>query len=210
MQKVSRTFSILAPDAISVLLVGDFTDKWRIPVRLSRGGGGLWSTTIEVQPGLHSFWYILFGSRKESSSRRSAAVELAPGSAVNESNCHRFTVSNQPISEKVTGFISRHIQSVEQLEILCLFVENPGQTWSEEEIYRSLQRDRASVASKLRLFASQKIIALDSTGRYRLNLAGADLGATVTDLVKAYRERPVAVIESIYTRRSDPVRNFAD
>ncbi|MGH7720774.1 MAG: glycogen-binding domain-containing protein [Gemmatimonadaceae bacterium] len=45
------TFSVHAPRARRVELMGDFTD-WR-PVALARGGGGLWAVTLPVAPGTH-------------------------------------------------------------------------------------------------------------------------------------------------------------
>ena len=58
-QKV--TFSLLAPDAQSVQLAGDFTDWQAAPLDLKRQQDGLWKATISLEPGEHQYRLLVDG-----------------------------------------------------------------------------------------------------------------------------------------------------
>ena len=56
-----QTFSITAPDAASVLLVGDFTQWQETPIPLKKGSGGVWHTAVTLPPGTHHYRFIVDG-----------------------------------------------------------------------------------------------------------------------------------------------------
>lgn len=56
-----QTFSITAPDAASVMLVGDFTHWQETPIPLKKGSGGVWHTAVELSPGTHHYRFIVDG-----------------------------------------------------------------------------------------------------------------------------------------------------
>lgn len=59
--KRDQTFSIKAPAAQYVQVVGDFT-RWREqPVNLSKGDGGVWRTTVALEPGGHRYRFLVDG-----------------------------------------------------------------------------------------------------------------------------------------------------
>lgn len=58
-QKV--TFSLLAPEAHSVQLAGDFTDWQAAPLDLKRQQDGIWKATISLEPGEHQYRLLVDG-----------------------------------------------------------------------------------------------------------------------------------------------------
>jgi hypothetical protein len=60
---VPYRFVIYEPDAARVEIAGSFTGWKRIPMDRS-SKGGYWELTLRLQPGEHSFTYILDGTRK--------------------------------------------------------------------------------------------------------------------------------------------------
>jgi 1,4-alpha-glucan branching enzyme len=62
-QKV--TFSVLAPEAQSVKLVGDFSDWELNPVELRRLKDGEWKTTLSLVEGTHEYRYLVDGQWRD-------------------------------------------------------------------------------------------------------------------------------------------------
>lgn len=118
-------------------------------------------------------------------------------------------MSNEGPSTEVLAFIDRHIESVEQLEVLLfLHAKDKGQTTSE--IFREIQSSQASVNIRLKQLESVGLIVQESIGQYRIDRTDENLRKTLDELSRSYRMMRVRVIEAIYARRSDAVRTFAD
>jgi 1,4-alpha-glucan branching enzyme len=60
-----QTFSITAPDARTVMLVGDFTNWQERPIQLKKAAGGAWSVDVELAPGTHQYRFIVDGQWRE-------------------------------------------------------------------------------------------------------------------------------------------------
>ena len=60
-----QTFSITAPAAMSVMLVGDFTRWQEKPISLTRKEGGVWSVTVELPLGTHHYRFLVDGQWRE-------------------------------------------------------------------------------------------------------------------------------------------------
>ena len=114
------------------------------------------------------------------------------------------------LSPELRQFIARHIQSVEQVEILCLLSSAPGRTWTVPEVFRQIQSSERSVAETLTGFVKLELVTLELESRYRYAPKTEELAQAAAALVAAYRERRVAVIEAIYTRPTEPLQNFAE
>ncbi len=61
----TQTFSITAPTAMSVQLVGDFTHWQRQPINMQKGADGLWRTTVELEPGTHHYRFLVDGQWRD-------------------------------------------------------------------------------------------------------------------------------------------------
>ena len=57
----TQTFRFTAGDAISVLLVGDFTHWQAHPLPMKKGAGGVWTATVDLAPGAHSYRFLVDG-----------------------------------------------------------------------------------------------------------------------------------------------------
>lgn len=64
-KKVKQTFSFNAPAALSVLLVGDFTQWQQHPIPLKRKRGGVWQTTVPLEPGTHHYRFMVDGEWRD-------------------------------------------------------------------------------------------------------------------------------------------------
>ena len=60
-----QTFSITAPTAQSVQLVGDFTHWKEQPITLHKETGGVWQTAIELEPGEHHYRFLVDGQWRD-------------------------------------------------------------------------------------------------------------------------------------------------
>lgn len=58
-QKV--TFSLVAPDAQSVLVAGDFTRWDQVPVSLKKQKAGVWKKVVSLEPGQYEYRYLVDG-----------------------------------------------------------------------------------------------------------------------------------------------------
>lgn len=60
-----QTFRFSAPDATSVLLAGDFTHWQQSPIPLKKDKAGVWTTTVELAPGKHTYRFIIDGEWRD-------------------------------------------------------------------------------------------------------------------------------------------------
>jgi 1,4-alpha-glucan branching enzyme len=63
--KRNQRFSIQAPAAISVQLVGDFTDWQKQPIHLHKGDHDVWSTEVPLKPGVYHYRFMVDGTWRD-------------------------------------------------------------------------------------------------------------------------------------------------
>ena len=114
------------------------------------------------------------------------------------------------ISEQLRGFIARHVHSIGQLEILCLLVKDPAKTWNVDELFRVLQSNRHSIEENLRVLAAEGLLLSAPASSYRFSADNPEQARIVADLAAVYRERPVRIVELIYSPPAGPIQSFAD
>jgi hypothetical protein len=133
--------------------------------------------------------------------------------SVPDHKLHCFAVmsadSAHPLSVEIREFIAQHIHSVEQLEVLCLFVENSEKSWTAAEVFRRVQSSEKSIGDCIETFRSAALLEVMPEG-YRFSRTKDVRTETARLLAQSYRERRVSVIECIYKRPSDPIQDFAD
>jgi hypothetical protein len=112
----------------------------------------------------------------------------------------------------VRQLLSRHIQSVEQLEVLLLMHREPHRAWSAAEVYSVIRSSEASIAARLAAFAKEGLLAEEggSPPTYRYAPRSTDVRSAVDDTAAAYKTWRIRVVEAIFAPPSDPVRSFAD
>jgi 1,4-alpha-glucan branching enzyme len=61
MPKQKVTFSVVAPQAQSVQVAGDFTDWQEAPIELKKFKDGVWKTTVSLEPGEYQYRFLVDG-----------------------------------------------------------------------------------------------------------------------------------------------------
>jgi len=61
----TETFRFTAADALSVLLVGDFTHWQSNPIPMHKSAGGVWAASVELTPGTHTYRFIVDGEWRD-------------------------------------------------------------------------------------------------------------------------------------------------
>ena len=56
-----QAFAITAPGAVSVQLMGDFTNWQKNPISMEKGAKGIWQATVELAPGTHHYRVFVDG-----------------------------------------------------------------------------------------------------------------------------------------------------
>lgn len=121
-------------------------------------------------------------------------------------------VSSEEISTNVRKLISDHIESVVQVEVLLLLHAQSSHPVDAREVATQLRVDPAWAQAQLDNLCQRGLLQCsNSTARqYHYQPQSADLDAAVAGLAHAYADRRVSVINLIYSRPADPIRNFAD
>jgi 1,4-alpha-glucan branching enzyme len=60
-----QTFRFSSPEAMSVLLVGDFTHWQQRGIPMQKGKDGIWVVTVELPPGKHTYRFIVDGDWRD-------------------------------------------------------------------------------------------------------------------------------------------------
>jgi 1,4-alpha-glucan branching enzyme len=60
-----QTFAFTAPDALSVLLAGDFTQWQAKAISMKKDAEGVWKTTVALPPGTHHYRFIVDGEWRD-------------------------------------------------------------------------------------------------------------------------------------------------
>jgi hypothetical protein len=123
----------------------------------------------------------------------------------------QFSVPPKELPVSVRDFISRHVRSVEQLEVLLLFQKHPSTTLSAKEVYEAILSTPQSIQRWLdELTGSGLLMKVVEPGAGYHRCADAALNEQIADLAEAYSSAPVRVIEAIYKREAGAAQSFAD
>lgn len=60
-----QQFTMNAPGATSVCLVGDFTHWQERPIPMKRGKSGVWKAAVSLQPGTHHYRFLVDGEWRD-------------------------------------------------------------------------------------------------------------------------------------------------
>jgi hypothetical protein len=112
----------------------------------------------------------------------------------------------------VQQFLSEHVQSIAQLELLLLLRRHPEKSWSLDEAAKELYTSARMTEPLLEIL---RVIGLVSSGndserRYQYAPKTAELDKLVSDLALLYAERRVTIINAIYSGPLRKLHNFAD
>ena len=121
-------------------------------------------------------------------------------------------MSNEGISEEERRFITDHINSVEQLEVLLFLYNNASKEWSAAEVGHKLRIDQGSAAGRMADLHSQGLLVSISSQPplYRYNPKTSDLDRAVSSMSRTYSKHRYSVINLIFSKPIDKIRTFSD
>jgi hypothetical protein len=117
------------------------------------------------------------------------------------------------ISPQVRAFITEHVESVMQLELLLLLAGRRDRAWDSTDVAKELRIDPAWVDGQLRAMAAKGMFVAAAGApptQFRYAPKTPDVDRTVADLARAYADRRVTVIGLIFSKPADTLRTFAD
>lgn len=108
-------------------------------------------------------------------------------------------------------FLTQHIESVVQLEVLLLLHAHPDRDYSPQQVGTELRFDAAGAAEQLGKLCATGLLTCTSQPSpvYRIQATSATAD-TVAALAKAYNDRRVTIISLIYSKPVDKIRIFTD
>lgn len=110
-----------------------------------------------------------------------------------------------PLSDDIRRFITEHIASLDQLEILAFLRRNRANSWSPEDIAARFRSSASAVIARVdRLLDNGLVAQLQSDPpQYRYETRTPDLDLRVAALLGLYHARTVDVVSEIYARSSE-------
>lgn len=122
-------------------------------------------------------------------------------------------MSPSALSDELRAFISEHIASVEQVEVLLLLYRSSPREWSAVAVGRELRIDPVSAARRLADFRERGLIsvrAADEALVYWYEGSSPSSDRRIAELEREFRERRTTLISLIFSTPSDDLRAFAD
>ena len=112
-------------------------------------------------------------------------------------------ISRLPLDIK--ELLTKHFDSVFQLEVLFLFFDHPNREMNADEVCKELRSSIANTKTQLHNLQQQGFIKSSSLEKYLYIPSEA-----VEKLYHAYHERPVAIISFLYEKPNETLKSFAD
>lgn len=112
--------------------------------------------------------------------------------------------------DDILQFVRNWVPSAWTLELLLLLCRDPGSPWTCEALVRELRGTLSLVMQNLAVLTNAGLIAETADGRYAYRPQTPELAALVDGLARLYRQKPITVLQTIFTTPSDKIRLFAD
>ena len=121
-------------------------------------------------------------------------------------------MSLKALPDDVARFLSAHIDSVEQLEVLLLLHRAGESAWTPGMVAAALYTQPASAARRLASLCDHGLLeqVVEEPPAYRYVAESPEHGELISTLADTYRERRVAVVTAIATNPMENVRAFSD
>ena len=114
------------------------------------------------------------------------------------------------LAPEVAEFIQMYIHSLEELEILVIFQDDPSLERTIDDLNKNIRSSVASITSRVKSLERNGLLSEISPARYKFLPASKDLEYAAQSLVAAYKERRVSVIEAIFSKPLAGIREFAE
>jgi hypothetical protein len=111
------------------------------------------------------------------------------------------------LPDEQKAFIARHIETLAHLEVLLLLCRQPDRAWNARDVTRELRGSQDSVTRWLGHLEVHGL-AVNQNGLYRFQPASPELAEQVQALRQVFLDRPLWVIEYIYSRPNPQLLDF--
>ena len=120
-------------------------------------------------------------------------------------------VGREPLSKDAREFISAHVHSVRQLELLLLIRSAPDRSWTASAVATSLRVAPRWAGSELAAMSVSGLLESDGADdpAYRYAAAPGE-DRLVAELDETYRRRKPTVIQAILTAMDSDVQALSD
>ncbi len=115
-------------------------------------------------------------------------------------------MSADKFSEAFCRFVRENIDSVEQIRILTLLIDQPDHVWNAESLNAELGTSTHSIDLRLRTLLKKKLVIGSENDGFKYR-ADPKHDALVRELCDQFEQRPVSVISLIY---SSGLESFSD
>jgi hypothetical protein len=121
-------------------------------------------------------------------------------------------VTAQGLPEDVKKFITEHINSLEQLEVLLLLHNRQDKEWTAQDVSQELRLSPTSVATRLADLQTRGLLTVTESSNplYRYHPQKPDFEPTVNSLAELYPDYRFTVINLIFSKPLDKIQTFAD
>lgn len=121
-------------------------------------------------------------------------------------------MSESSVPVALREFLRAYISSVGQLEVLLLLVRDPSRWWTADQVNRELLTSAHSAIKHLEDLRHLQLVEEKTSGdrMFRFQAADPTLVPVVHELRAIFRDRFGSIINIIYERRQDSIRDFAD
>jgi DNA-binding IclR family transcriptional regulator len=109
----------------------------------------------------------------------------------------------------VEQFIADYIRTIEHLEVVLAVAAAPPQGVGCSEVFATVRSSEASVRERLDELTKEGLLMREGD-LFRLAAKNAALTNTIAELGRAYRERSIRVIQTIYSDRRRAMRELSD
>lgn len=109
----------------------------------------------------------------------------------------------------VEQFISDYIRTVEHLEVVLAVAAAPQGTASAAEVFAKVRSSETSIRDRLDELTDEGVLAREGD-TFRISTKDPATPARINELARAYKERSIRVIQTIYSDRRRAVRELSD
>lgn len=116
------------------------------------------------------------------------------------------------LSEEIRALIHSSVPDVDALELLIFLACQPPRVWTAEALGDAIRpMEETALRQYLALFQEQKLVEPAGPGGVVYKPASAALASAVAGLCRAYNERPVTLIRTVYSiADSRKIQAFSD
>ena len=118
-------------------------------------------------------------------------------------------MSDPKVSNEIRKFLRANIESIGTLEVLAVFLNDKNRAWTAEDLRVAVHSSTQAIELHLKQLLKMRAIARDA-GTFKYAPYDENLAKLLSDLNVAYVAFPKRIIEMIYNRTDQTIRDFSD